>query len=122
MAINRRDDEYFLLEPDDEPDPHEEDYMDIFLEQFDFALDRMATVYSVNRGEKGDSWRTDECSVEYLRDKLREEMTEWWATKKGSYKEINELTDILNVGLMLLTKLVESPRAARRQIDHSLRR
>jgi len=128
MAIQDQDDEYLQLEPEDEPEynPPEDDYTDIFLEQFHHALSMMAAVYKMHREKKGDSW--NECSVQYLRDKLREEMTEWWHEEKSTVAERDELTDMLNVGLMLLTRMDETklkPSKRKRhhtRIDHSLRR
>ena len=84
-------------------DTIEDNDMDIFLEVFDFALQRMATVYRWHRKAKGDSW--EGVNSDSLRPLLCREIEEYDQANAGSLEEYHELTDVLNVGLMLLTKL-----------------
>lgn len=86
-----------------EGNPHEDDDMDIFLEEFDFALQQMATVYKRHRERKGDSW--EEMAPYKLRRLFWYEMEEYDQASPGSLEEYHELIDMMNVGLMLLTKL-----------------
>ena len=59
-------------------------------------------VFAEHAKTKGESWRT--CDIQFLRDKLVEEHLEW--TKVGdTLIEYGELLDVLNVVLMLASRL-----------------
>ena len=71
---------------------------DVFLQQL---LDAQK-IYDEHTKTKGESWRI--CNVQFLRDKLVEEYLEW--TRVGdTAMEYKELLDILNVILMLTSRL-----------------
>ena len=84
-------------------DPHEDDDMDTFVKLFNFSLSEMARVYMMHRKEKGDSWQN--AHPEELRTKLKEEIGELSKAKRNTSEEYHELTDLLNVGFMLLERL-----------------
>ena len=98
---NAPDDEARLLEFDADP---ADDHTVVFREQFEFALDRMATIYKDHRTEKGDSWKA--MSPDELRVLLWREIKEL-TNALATDNEPEELADVLNVGFMLLTRLCE---------------
>lgn len=79
--------------------------MDIFSEVFNFALGEMATIYKSRRELKGDSWQ--DMTPGELRVLFDHEIEEYNAANGNSLQELYEITDILNVGFMLYTRLME---------------
>ena len=79
-----------------------QDDMDVFTEQFDHALLSMARVYTGHVGKKGHSWKL--MTLEELRLRLTDELEEY-TDAINCPEEEQELIDVLNVGLMLLSKL-----------------
>lgn len=88
-----------------EYDP-EDDYLN-FLDMFDPAIKLMAETYAKHREEKGDSWK--EMAPEETIHLMRTQLVEWQQKRKNcTIEELNDQTaDMLNVGFMLLMKLLE---------------
>lgn len=66
---------------------------------FNRELNQCRAIFDRHDERKGDSWRR--CTVEFLELKLLEEVDEWLSDKSN----INELGDIINVALMLMSRL-----------------
>lgn len=61
-------------------------------------------VLNRHRKKKGKSWKT--CDIDFLREKLEEEIQEWKDIPFGQLEEeYNELIDIINVATMLAERL-----------------
>jgi len=99
------DEEAIQSHYEDDFDPDEYRDLEEFEELFQFALMEMASVYASHREKKGDSWQQE--IPDYLRFRFHQELEEYKAAKPNSSPEYSELIDILNVGLMLLTRLAE---------------
>ena len=87
----------FLDEPYDSQDD-----VDVLTEQFDHALLSMARTYTGHMEKKGHSWRL--MTPEEVRLRLTDELREYTEAINCPEEE-QELIDVLNVGLMLLSKL-----------------
>ena len=92
-------------EDDTEWDPHEDDFIDVFQELFEFSLMECARVYWINRETKGDSWQ--DITPDELRFRVHNEIEEFKETKPGSGQEYNELIDLVNIALMLIDRLAK---------------
>lgn len=69
-------------------------------------------VFDRHSEEKGESWKT--CDIQFLRNKLAEELDEF-AESNFEEQQYNELLDVINIAVMLAERLKE--RLALREKD-----
>lgn len=76
------------------------------MEDFKEILELCEKKFDKRKERHGDSWKT--CKPEILIAKLREEVNEYFESFTVE-EEIDELTDIINVCLMLAHRRMEQP-------------
>ena len=71
---------------------------------FEDIIDDVYRVYNKNKKFKKDMWRT--IPFKYLNNKLIEEYNEYFSAYKNNiHKSYNEILDVINIGLMIASRL-----------------
>lgn len=70
-------------------------------------VELMKLKLDLNQEKKGDSWIT--CDIEFLEDKLGEELEEYLKTKNDAqfYRSAQELVDVANICMMLHHRYID---------------